>query len=59
MTCEKTIPNIPNPFKLQELKGFTFVTSLDLNIGYYTISFDSDVSKICTIIFTPGGSIPT
>ena len=34
---------------LQELEGFTFATSLDLNIGYYTISLDPDASKICTI----------
>ena len=39
---------------LQELEGFTFATSLDLNMGYYTIRLDSDTSKICTIIFPWG-----
>ncbi len=35
---------------LQELEGFTFVTALDLNMGYYTIRLDPDASRICTII---------
>jgi hypothetical protein len=39
---------------LQELEGFTFATSVDLNMGYYTISLDPDVSMICTIIFPWG-----
>ncbi len=39
---------------LQELEGFTFVTALDLNMGYYTIRLDPDASKICTIIFPWG-----
>ena len=39
---------------LQELEGFTFATSLDLNMGYYTIGLDSDASKICTIVFPWG-----
>ena len=39
---------------LQELKGFTFATALDLNMGYYTIRLDTDASKICTIIFPWG-----
>ena len=43
---------------LQELEGFTFATSLDLNMGYYTIRLDSDASRICTIFFL-GGSVPT
>ena len=30
---------------LQELEGFTYATVLDLNMGYYTIRLDSDVSK--------------
>ncbi len=37
-----------------ELEGFTFATALDLNMGYYTIRLDPDVSKICTIIFRWG-----
>jgi hypothetical protein len=36
---------------LQEIEGFSFATALDLNMGYYTIRFDPDASKICTIIF--------
>jgi len=39
---------------LQELEGFTFATSLDLNMGYYTIRLDPDASRICTIIFPWG-----
>ncbi len=39
---------------LQELKGFTFATAIDLNMGYYTIGLDPDASKICTIIFPWG-----
>jgi hypothetical protein len=36
---------------LQELEGFSFATALDLNMGYCTIRWDSDASRICTIIF--------
>ena len=36
---------------LQELEGFTYATTLDLNMGYYTIRLDPDSSKICTLIF--------
>ena len=43
---------------LQELEGFTFATSFDLNMGYWTIRLDPDAQKICTII-PPGGSIHT
>ena len=39
---------------LQELQGFTFAITLDLNMGYYTIRLDPDASKICTIIFPWG-----
>ncbi len=39
---------------LQELEGFTFATTLDFNMGYYTIGLDPDASKICTIIFPWG-----
>ncbi len=37
---------------LQEIEGFSFATALDLNMGYYTIRWDPDASKICTIIFS-------
>jgi hypothetical protein len=39
---------------LQEMTGFTYATSLDLNLGYYTIILDGDAQKICTIILTWG-----
>ena len=39
---------------LQEMKGFTFASALDLNMGYYTIRLDPDASKICTINFPWG-----
>jgi hypothetical protein len=39
---------------LQDLEGFTFATALDLNMDYYTIRFDPDASKICTINFPWG-----
>jgi hypothetical protein len=39
---------------LQELEGFTFAMALDLNICYYTIRLDPNVSRICTVIFPWG-----
>ena len=39
---------------LQELEGFRWATSLDLNMGYYHIRLDPDSSKICTIILPWG-----
>jgi hypothetical protein len=39
---------------LQELEGFTYATTLDLNIGYYTIRLDPTAAKMCTIIFPWG-----
>ena len=30
---------------LQDMEGFTFATSLDLNMGYYTIRLDPDAQK--------------
>jgi len=39
---------------LQELEGFTYVSQLDLNMGYYTIRLDPSSSKICTIILPWG-----
>ena len=35
----------------QELEGFTFATSLDFNMHFYTIWLDPDAFKICIIIF--------
>jgi hypothetical protein len=39
---------------LQELEGFTYATTLDLNMGYYTIRLDPQAAKMCTIIFPWG-----
>jgi hypothetical protein len=39
---------------LQEREGFTYVTALDLIMGYYTIRLDAEASEICTIIFPLG-----
>jgi hypothetical protein len=39
---------------LQELEGFTYANTLDLNMGYYTIRLDPQASKMCTIIFLWG-----
>jgi hypothetical protein len=35
---------------LQELEEFVYPTSLDLNMGYYTIRLDPDAQKVCTIV---------
>jgi hypothetical protein len=39
---------------LQELEGFTYATTLDFNMGYYTIRLDPTAAKMCTIIFSWG-----
>ncbi len=39
---------------LQEIEGFSYATTRDLNMGYYTIRLDPDASTICTIIFPWG-----
>jgi hypothetical protein len=39
---------------LQEIAGFTYATTLDLNMGYYTIRLDPTAAKMCTIIFPWG-----
>ena len=39
---------------LQELEGFTYVTALDLSMGYYTIRLDPKAVKMFTIIFPWG-----
>ena len=36
------------------MEGFKWATALDLNMGYYTIRLDPDLSKICTIILPWG-----
>ena len=54
MLVRKPFPLPKISVVLQELEGFTYATSLDLNMGYYTIRLDPDASKICTIIFPWG-----
>ncbi len=39
---------------LQELESFTYATTLDLSMGYYTIRLDPTAAKMCTIIFPWG-----
>jgi hypothetical protein len=39
---------------LQELEGFIYATTLDLNMGYYTIGLDPTATEMCTIIFPWG-----
>ncbi len=39
---------------LQELEGFTYAITLDLNMGYYTIRLDPTANKMSTIIFLWG-----
>ena len=39
---------------LQDIEGFTYATSLDLNMGYYTIRLDPNAQKICTIVLPWG-----
>jgi hypothetical protein len=46
------IPNIQDT--LHKLGGFTFATSLDLNMGYYTIRLSTGSSRLCTIVLPWG-----
>ena len=39
---------------MQTLQGFTYATTLDLNMGYYTITLDKKSQELCTIV-TPMG----
>jgi hypothetical protein len=39
---------------LTSLNGFTYATSIDLNMGYYTIRLTPQAQKLCTIIFPWG-----
>ena len=34
----------------RKIEGITYATSLDLNMGNYTLSLDPDAKNICTII---------
>ena len=39
---------------MQTLKGFRYATTLDLNMGYYTIRLDATAQEICTIVMPWG-----
>ena len=39
---------------LQKLEGFTYATSLDLNMGYYHIALTPNASKLCTVVLPWG-----
>jgi hypothetical protein len=39
---------------LQQLEGFMYATSLDLNMGYYHIELTPNASKYCTVVFPWG-----
>jgi hypothetical protein len=38
---------------IRSMEGSTFVSALDLNMGYYHIKLDTDddTQKLCTIVF--------
>ncbi|HEY9708671.1 MAG TPA: reverse transcriptase family protein, partial [Oculatellaceae cyanobacterium] len=46
------IPKIQD--MLQKLEGFQFASSIDLNMGYYTIRLNPNAQRICTIILPWG-----
>ncbi len=53
MELNKCIVCTPYPIPqisttLQKLEGFTYTTTLDLNMGYYTIRLDPTAAKMCT-----------
>jgi hypothetical protein len=50
----KPFPTPKISMVLQEIEGFSYATTLDLNMGYYTVRLDPDASKICTVIFPWG-----
>jgi hypothetical protein len=39
---------------LLKLKGFTYASALDLNMGYYTIRLDPEAQSLCTIVLDWG-----
>ncbi|MGH7955358.1 MAG: hypothetical protein ACREOZ_05300 [Gloeomargaritales cyanobacterium] len=46
------LPNLQDAVRRHE--SFSFLTKMDLNMGYYTLELDEETSKLCTII-TPWG----
>jgi hypothetical protein len=45
------IPKTRNSGMICSMEGFTFVSALDLNMGYYHIKLDADAQKLCIIVF--------
>ena len=39
---------------LHKLRGFQWVTTIDLNMGYHNILLDSESSKLCTVVLPWG-----
>ena len=54
MLVRKPFPLPKISTTIMQLKGFTYATALDLNMGYYTIRIDAKASEMCTIIFPWG-----
>ena len=50
MLNRKPYPLPPISDTLQQLEGFTYATSLDMNMGYYHISLSLAAADVCTII---------
>ncbi len=50
----KPYPILKISTTLQELEGFTYAMTLDLNMGYYTIRLDPTATEMCTIILPWG-----
>jgi hypothetical protein len=48
------IPKIGDTDMIRSMEGFTFVSALDLNMGYYHIKLDhdADAQNLCTIAFS-------
>ena len=51
-SCSFPIPKVGDI--IRSMKGFTFATALDLNMGYYHITLDADAQRLCTIVFPWG-----
>jgi hypothetical protein len=45
------IPNIGEADMIPSMEGFSFASSLDLNMGYYHIKLDADAQKLFAIVF--------
>ncbi len=54
MVNQKTLSNPKDKHGTARVRRIHFATALDLNMGYYTIRLDPNVSRICTVIFPWG-----